>query len=41
MDALLIAQILKELTRIIPELDWIRVDCVTGHGDTGPGGGAL
>ncbi|ORY81751.1 hypothetical protein BCR35DRAFT_303884 [Leucosporidium creatinivorum] len=41
MDALLIAQILKELTRIIPELDWIRVDCVTGHGHSGPGGGAF
>ncbi|ORY81771.1 hypothetical protein BCR35DRAFT_84598 [Leucosporidium creatinivorum] len=41
MDALFIAQILKELTRIIPELDWIRVDCVTDRGHSGPGGGAF
>ena len=41
MDALLIAQIIKELTSIIPYLDWIKVDCVTGHGSSGDGGGAF
>ncbi|KAM0791169.1 hypothetical protein ACM66B_005653 [Microbotryomycetes sp. NB124-2] len=37
MDALLIAQILKELSGCIEELGWIRVDCVTGHGNGASG----
>ncbi|GAA5925102.1 hypothetical protein JCM10213_000533 [Rhodosporidiobolus nylandii] len=32
IDALIIAHILQELAKDVPELDWLRVDCVTGHG---------
>ncbi|GAA5903989.1 hypothetical protein JCM6882_003794 [Rhodosporidiobolus microsporus] len=32
IDALIVAQIIKELAKAIPELDWLRVACVTGHG---------
>ncbi|BGP48542.1 Dicer-like protein 1 [Rhodotorula kratochvilovae] len=32
LDALHIAQIIKELAKVDSELGWIRVDCVTGHG---------
>ncbi|GAA5868109.1 hypothetical protein JCM3774_001024 [Rhodotorula dairenensis] len=34
VDALVIAEILKILAKRDDELDWLRVDCVTGHGDT-------
>ncbi|KAK4049291.1 Dicer-like protein 1 [Microbotryomycetes sp. JL201] len=37
MDALLIAQIIKELSGYIQELSWIKVDCVTGHGNGASG----
>ncbi|GAA6001448.1 uncharacterized protein JCM10292_006259 [Rhodotorula paludigena] len=32
LDALLIAQIIKEFVKLDSDLAWIRVDCVTGHG---------
>ncbi|GAA6028331.1 hypothetical protein JCM8097_006980 [Rhodosporidiobolus ruineniae] len=37
MDALIIAQIIKILAKTTPGLDWVKADCVTGHG-TGPAG---
>lgn len=37
IDALVIAEILKVLAKRDDDLDWLRVDCVTGHG-VGRGG---
>ncbi|BGP08421.1 Dicer-like protein 1 [Rhodotorula toruloides] len=36
LDALVIAQIIKEFAKLEPDLAWLKVDCVTGHG-TGTG----
>jgi len=32
LDALLLAQIIRELAKADSDLNWINVDCVTGHG---------
>ncbi|GAA5833456.1 hypothetical protein JCM9279_001530 [Rhodotorula babjevae] len=32
LDALILAQIIRELAKVDPDLAWINVDCVTGHG---------
>ncbi|KAI5479849.1 endoribonuclease Dicer [Pseudohyphozyma bogoriensis] len=34
IDALIITQLLRQFTKSIPELSWLRVKCVTGHGAT-------
>ena len=32
VDALLIAHLLRQFAKTLPDLAWLRVRCVTGHG---------